>query len=338
MLLVGSLVIGGALETLQLPAALLLGPMAMAIMLAISGGDIKMPKPIFIAAQSIVGVMIASTMPASIFGELARQWPIFVCGVLSTAVAAGVLGYFMVRAKLFPGTTAIWGSSPGAASVMTVMSEQYGADIRLVAFMQYIRVVCCALAATLVARVFGVAPSASADVQWLAPLPFLPVIETIGLAFVSAAIAAWFKIPGGPLLAPMALGLALKLTIGFTIVLPPWVLAISYALIGWAIGGRFTREVIRHAARSFFRVLFSVCCLIAICGVFAAALVYFAGVDPLTAYLATSPGGADSVAIIAASTKVDVPFVMAMQIARFLFVVVTGPTTAKLLTKRSLSG
>jgi uncharacterized membrane protein AbrB (regulator of aidB expression) len=36
----------------------------------------------------------------------------------------------------------------------------------------------------------------------------------------------------------------------------------------------------------------------------------------LAAYLATSPGGADTVAIIAGSNPVDVPFVMA--IARFV--------------------
>ena len=45
------------------------------------------------------------------------------------------------------------------------------------------------------------------------------------------------------------------------------------------------------------------------------------GIDPLTAYLATSPGGMDSVAIIAAaSDRVDISFVMALQTARFLIV------------------
>jgi hypothetical protein len=44
-----------------------------------------------------------------------------------------------------------------------------------------------------------------------------------------------------------------------------------------------------------------------------------AHVDALTAYLATSPGGLDSVAIIAASTpRVDLPFVLALQSVRLL--------------------
>jgi membrane AbrB-like protein len=65
--------------------------------------------------------------------------------------------------------------------------------------------------------------------------------------------------------------------------------------------------------------------LIALCGVLAGVLVIVANVDPLTAYLATSPGGVESVVIIAASSKVDVPFVMAMQTTRLLALLVGAP-------------
>ena len=40
-------------------------------------------------------------------------------------------------------------------------------------------------------------------------------------------------------------------------------------------------------------------------------------------------GGADSVAIIAASSQVDLPFVMAMQVARFMIVLLLGPALAR---------
>ena len=59
---------------------------------------------------------------------------------------------------MLPGTTALWGTSPGAASVMTIMAESYGADVRLVAFMQYFRVVVVAVVAALVTKLFGVTP------------------------------------------------------------------------------------------------------------------------------------------------------------------------------------
>ncbi|HUO98599.1 MAG TPA: AbrB family transcriptional regulator, partial [Rhizomicrobium sp.] len=68
---------------------------------------------------------------------------------------------------------------------------------------------------------------------------------------------------------------------------------------------------------------------------FGLVLTKIAGIDPLTAYLATSPGGADSVAIIAASSKVDAPFVMSMQMARFAAVLATGPALARFLAGRA---
>jgi membrane AbrB-like protein len=65
------------------------------------------------------------------------------------------------------------------------------------------------------------------------------------------------------------------------------------------------------------------------CGGMAVVLVEAAGIDPLTAYLATSPGGVDSAAIIAASSKVDLPFVMSMQTARVLIVLFVGPVLSR---------
>ena len=71
----------------------------------------------------------------------------------------------------------------------------------------------------------------------------------------------------------------------------------------------------------------------ALCGGLAVLLHLIVGTDPLTAYLATSPGGADSVAIIAASSNVDVPFVMAMQMARFILVLLVGPALARAVAR-----
>ncbi len=46
-----------------------------------------------------------------------------------------------------------------------------------------------------------------------------------------------------------------------------------------------------------------------------------------------SPGDADSVAIIAASSHVDLPFVMAMQMARFILVLLVGPALARTVAR-----
>ena len=69
------------------------------------------------------------------------------------------------------------------------------------------------------------------------------------------------------------------------------------------------------------------------CGGLAAMLTHLVGIDPLTAYLATSPGGIDSVAVIAASSQVDLSFVMALQAVRLVIVILLGPVIARLVAR-----
>ncbi len=331
-----SLVFVAALEIIHLPAALLLGPMVAGILIAAGGGCVRVPDPLYAAAQAIVGVMIARSLPLSNQHEAVKGWPVFVLGVGSTVVVAATMGWLLTRWRVLPGTTAIWGSSPGAASTMTVMAEAFGADVRLVAFMQYLRVMCVAGTASVVASLWmagGGHPVAA--IVWFPPVDMIGLGQTLAVAGLGALAGRMLRIPAGALMVPLVAASVLASMGLITIVLPPWLLAISYAMFGWSIGLRFTREILMHAARAFPRLIIAIAVLIAICGAFGMILVVAAGVDPLTAYLATSPGGADSVAIIAASSKVDVPFVMTMQMVRFVVVLVTGPPLARFLAARA---
>jgi len=111
--------------------------------------------------------------------------------------------------------------------------------------------------------------------------------------------------------------------------LPPWLLAVSYAVLGWSIGTGFTLEILAHAFRTLPQTLLSILTLMLFCGGLAFVLVKEAGIDPLTAYFATSPGGLDTAAIIAASSHVDVSFVIALQTVRFTIILLIGPAISR---------
>lgn len=142
------------------------------------------------------------------------------------------------------------------------------------------------------------------------------------------------RIPSGPMLLTLVVGAFLHSMGAIDIELPRWLLAVTYALLGWNVGLSFTPTILLHAVRAFPKIVFSVCLLIGFCAGIAYLLMRVVGTDVLTAYLATSPGGMDSVAIIAASTNVDVPFVMALQTIRFLIIVAVGPPLARALARR----
>jgi len=62
-----------------------------------------------------------------------------------------------------------------------------------------------------------------------------------------------------------------------------------------------------------------------------------AHVNLVTAYLALSPGGMDSVAIIAASSPVDVPFVMALLTLRLIVVMLLGPQLSRIVANKTMA-
>jgi membrane AbrB-like protein len=336
LLLALSSLLAVALAAIRLPAALLLGPMVAAILVASVGWGVRIPPGPNLVAQAVIGCLIARSIPPAIIGEILHHWPLFFAVVAAVIAASTTLGWLLTRWRVLPGTTAVWGSSPGAATAMMLMAAAYGADIRLVAFMQYVRVLLVALVATVVARLWtpaGAGPAAAA--AWFPPIAWIPFTETLALVAFGAAAARLRRIPAAPLLLPLGLGIALQDAGWLVIELPPWLLAVSYALVGWSTGLGFNRTILHHAAQALPRVVLSILVLMAVCGGLSALLVVAAGIDPLTAYLATSPGGADSAAIIAMASHVDVAFVMAMQTTRLVLVLLIGPSLARFVARRA---
>lgn len=116
-LVLSSVIAAVCLEYIQLPAALLLGPMALGILFSVSGADMRISSPLFSTAQGLLGLMVADALPLSAWSDVGEQWHIFIGGTLSTLFASSLVGYLLSRSSLLPGTTAIWGSAPGAASI-----------------------------------------------------------------------------------------------------------------------------------------------------------------------------------------------------------------------------
>lgn len=335
VLLLVSLLFAGALEVADLPAALLLGPMLAAIIAGTNGATVRVPSLGFAGGQAVVGCLIAASISPDIMTTFLDEWPLFTSVVLATLAASSFLGWFISRYKALRGPTAVWGSAPGGATAMVLMAEAFGADARLVAFMQYLRVIMVSIAAALIARLWVDTSGVQA-----APMVWFPTIDwpAFGSMVAIAAVGGYFgrllRLPSPYFLGSVILGSILHLGFDVPLQLPQWLLAISYMMIGWTIGLNFTSGILRHAVRALPQIIGSIVALMTFCGGLAWLISKQLGIDPLTAYLATSPGGLDSIAIIAAaSDSVDLSFVMALQAARLLFVLAFGPSLARLVSR-----
>ncbi|CAO4151362.1 AbrB family transcriptional regulator [Methylorubrum aminovorans] len=321
------------LSLAHFPAALLLGPMLAAITFGVRGAGLSLPRPLFLGAQAVIGCLVAHSATTEIAATLREDGLIIFAVVGVTVVAGALTGLALTRLRVLPGTTAAWGSSPGGAAAMVAMAEDYGADPRLVAFMQYVRVAAVVLSASLAARlladVTGSGEASASDETW----SWTGLAATVAVAAVGYGLASLLRLPSAPLIGPMLLGAVLHASGLLDIVLPGPVLDAAYAAIGWYVGLRFNRRTLDETLHALPGVLTATGAIILLCGIWAWALTYWLPIDFLTAFLATSPGGLDSVAIIAVGSKADVSFVLAVQTLRLFVVLATGPILAKWIAR-----
>ena len=332
---VGSSLAGLFAQGVGLPAGWLVGPMLVALALALVWEKHpSVPRWGRIASLAVVGGVLASAFQPSVLPLISRHWlpvSLVVCGTLFLSLGAGLLLSSLVRIDR---KTAALGALPGAASGMLAMSDPLGADARLVALMQYTRVVVVVVTATLVGRLMTGAAPQPASGQGLQAAPegvYLLVqgtVQTYAVTVLVAVLGAWagtrLRLPAGALLGPLILGVALAELGVVHLAWPPGVPQAAYLVLGLWVGLLFDGDSVKRAGRIFPFVLASAVGLVLACAALGWALAALTGIDGMTAYLATTPGGIESVAIVALGTGADAPLVLAVQMLRLLAVVFAG--------------
>jgi len=332
VLLVGSLLAGLFAQSAGLPAGWLVGPMLVALALALVWKEHPtVPHWGRVASLAVVGGMLAATFRPSVLPLVAGHWlpvSLVVCSTLFLSLGAGLLLSGLVRIDR---KTAALGSLPGAASGMLAMSDPLGADARLVALMQYTRVVVVVVTATLVGRLVTGAAPPTQDLQAASEGVDLLVqgtVPTYAATVLVAVLGAWagtrLRLPAGALLGPLILGVALAELGMVHLAWPPGVPQAAYLVLGLWVGLLFDGASVKRAGRLFPFVLASAVGLVLACAALGWAFAALTNIDGMTAYLATTPGGIESVAIVALGTGADAPLVLAVQMLRLLAVVFAG--------------
>ena len=320
-----------------LPGGWLLGPMAAAIVAGLRRPEHgAMPAWVPKVAQAVIGILIAGVFEPSVLPLVAKNWlaVLMVVGTtLGLSLAAGVL---LARVTPLDRRTAAFGTLPGGASSMIAMSLNGGADTRMVALMQYIRLAMSVGAASLLARfvLHPAVPHAASASVLTAHRPWPVYLASAALAAAGGWLGPRLKIPAGGLLGPLLLGVAASALHAVKPGWPPGVAPAAYVLMGLYVGLRFDRDALREAGRLLPVLFVNTLVLMAVCASLGAALAALTHTDYLTGYLATTPGGLDTIAVVALGGGANISLVLAVQMMRVLAIVLLGP----LLARRFLTG
>jgi membrane AbrB-like protein len=304
-------------------AALIVG---VAWSLRVDRGGMEVPRPAFVAAQAIVGVQIGLYLQVDTLEAVSADWlPVVLVGVgtLATTLVAGLV---LARITDLDAATASLGMVAGGATGIVAMSRDLGADDRLVAVMQYVRVLIVVILTPLLASaVFG----ASSGGDGLGGAPFMTaggLALTLGASAVGLALARVTHAPAGSMIGPMLVAGALAVTgVVHDVTVPNALQQLAFGAIGLEVGLRFTPESLRQARETLVPVLGAIALLLIGCAALGWLLSELAGVSLLDGYLATTPGGLYAVLATAVASGAHAPFVLAVQSLRLFAMILAAP-------------
>ncbi|WP_392560169.1 AbrB family transcriptional regulator [Orbus mooreae] len=319
----------------QVPASFLLGPMLAGIIVGLNRFDIYIPKSLFNLSQGILGCLTAKAITASVLMDLVSYWQLALVITISTIIISIAIGLFIVRFSNLPGSTAIWGIMPGGASAMVGICGDYGADPRLVALIQYLRVIFVILMLAVFSHFFAqeTMTNNGNNAVWFATSK-INLLYTILIAIIGVAIAKIIRFPSGRILLSMVIGTVLQINGIVQLETPLWLLLLCFGSIGLSVGLRFNIAVIKLAVRLLPIILLSIFMMLIFCYGQAILLHYYLGLDYLTCFLATSPGGLETSVVIALDTQSNLSIILPLQILRLFSVLVFGPIIARYLSTR----
>lgn len=331
----GALGAGLLAQRIGLPAAWLVGPMVTAIVYALARQEPppNVPPLSRTVALATIGILLAASFQPSVLPTIVSNLLAVLLAVTGTLLLSLAGGRALSYIAGLDSKTAILGTLPGVAAGMIPISDSLGADTRFVALIQYSRVVLVILSASLISRFFVSADTGLGGAGSTANSPSSSLPEDALLVYAATALVAlaggWagrrLKIPSGTLIGPLILGVVLKEFGLLSVAVPPGVTQIAYAVLGVYVGLLFDSESVRRAGRVLPAVLASTLALMIGCAGLGWALSAVTGSGLLTGYLATTPGGLSSIAVIAVESGADPSLAIAVQMLRVSAVLIVTP-------------
>jgi membrane AbrB-like protein len=331
---------GWALGAAGLPSSYLFGALLVGIAAALLAPDrMAIPQPAFTGALAVAGVVLGTLLDSSSLDAIGDSWlplALVTGATLAISLAAGAA---LARLTSLDLPTATLGMVAGGASGIVGISGELGADDRLVAFMQYLRVLLIVLLTpVLVAIAFpgdGTHAATAAEPVLGDTRGWLLMLASGG---AGAALGAAVRFPAASLLGPMVLAAILSLGVpGGEFEVPPLAQELAFSLIGLQVGLKFTVDTIRLLGRLLLPVIVGVLGVLAACAVLALLLDVTSAVSFRDAYLATTPGGLYAVLAVALGADANAGFILAAQGLRLIVMVALAPVVVRWMLARANS-
>jgi uncharacterized protein len=161
------------------------------------------------------------------------------------------------------------------------------------------------------------------------------ILVTSLVAAVSAALLLdRLNFPAGALIGAMVAIAALKLLGNETPSMPGAVRIVALIVIGWDLGSRFNKQLLATLNNNVAPLILVIACFLITGWVLAWMLWKFGVMDPVTAVLATSPGGLVQMGALTSETQANAALVVGFHLLRIVSVLLSAPLISRLASSQ----
>jgi membrane AbrB-like protein len=301
----------------------------------LAGWRLDLPRPAAVLSQAVIGVTVGGYLQSSTLREVASNAVAVVVVCVATLALRVVSGLLLSKLRSVDQATSSFGMFAGGAAGVISISRELGADERLVAVLQYTRVLLIVALTPLVATVvFGLESTPHPPVGG-GTGPVTGVLFVALCAGIGIPLARLVRLPAGGLLGPMLVAAAFALSgSSLTVGANEPVVVIAFALIGLEVGLRFTPASLRQAGALLPVAVAMILALLAACAALGVVLASLAGVSRLDGYLATTPGGLSAVLALSVGSRTNTTFVLSVQLIRTFVMLLAAPPLARWIARR----
>ncbi|MDU0479737.1 AbrB family transcriptional regulator [Staphylococcus chromogenes] len=334
-----TMALGALFAYLKVPAGWIVAAIvASASCALITQEELRVHRGVSRVGRSMIAILASAPIIASDPWELVHfVLPGLVVSVITIGIGfAG--GLLLARASESTSQeTGILSMLAGGASVMPVLAQEVGADFRYVTLTQYLRLLCVTLSLPLLVPMMDVPHGGVVH----------PHIAHSVRGFICIALIVALGEPLGKLIrlpAPTILGpMALTITVAqffpdpTVLALPSSLKVVAFVSIGWSAGGALSMQALKDFARQLPATFTFIGVLLGTCALVAWPLRHWLHTSYFEAYLATSPGGLETVLALADEFGAG-PSVAAIQVLRLIAILLIAgylPRIVRLITRIS---
>lgn len=283
-------------------------------------------------AKIFIGLNIGSMLDTGIIAEIKAILLPFALSLALTITGAILLGWILYRFSKLDIVTALFCCIPGGASEVISISEEYGANQRIVSAFHSARIIFIVVITPFLLTYLSGHSIQRGSVVVASSLLSLTDALILGMAAYAAFILSEkLNIPAGSLIYAILIGIVVHLFFIDASATSRLFSGIAQSSIGGMIGLQFDRKSF-HQLKSIGLISVYVLILYLLMGMGIAAIFQMlTPADFITSYLSVMPAGAAEMASIAAGLGLNTPLVASIQITRLVLTFLIMPNLIKLL-------